>query len=113
MNLPTYLRHHPWYAITLAQDDVARVQLASTPDAVVAWSLLIPLFDTLLAPIRQRAAGSVDPPHEQQPIPGTAILRLIPSARRCRRIPRFRCSSIVADGAGSTEPAKHKQEQRC
>jgi hypothetical protein len=65
-NLPSYLRHHPWHAITLAADDIVRVALASTADSVVAWALLIPLFDTLLAPVTTRAAGSADPPDVQQ-----------------------------------------------
>jgi hypothetical protein len=66
MNLPFYLRRHPWHAITLAGEDVARVRLASMPDALAAWALLIPLFDTLLAPVTERAAGSVQPADEQQ-----------------------------------------------
>src|SRR6266536_4323655 len=73
-NLASYLRHHPWHAITLATDDVARVQFASTADTVVAWALLIPLFDTLLAPVTTRAAGSTAPPEEQQQT-WTAILQ--------------------------------------
>lgn len=66
VNLPSYLRHHPWHALTLAADDVARVELTSTADSVVAWALLIPLFDTLLSPVTTRTAGSADPPDEQQ-----------------------------------------------
>ncbi|MEV6527111.1 hypothetical protein AB0M43_34795 [Longispora sp. NPDC051575] len=65
-NLPSYIRHHPWHAITMAADDVARVQTASTADSMVAWALLIPLFDTLLAPVTTRAAGSTASPDEQQ-----------------------------------------------
>jgi hypothetical protein len=73
MNLPAYLRRHPWHAVTLAGEDVARVRLASTPDALAAWALLIPLFDTLLAPVTERAAGSTLPADEQQAT-WTAIL---------------------------------------
>ncbi len=73
MNLPAYLRRYPWHAITLASEDVARVRLASTPDALAAWALLIPLFDTLLAPVTERAAGSAQPADEQQAT-WTAIL---------------------------------------
>ncbi|MEV4708620.1 hypothetical protein [Actinoplanes sp. NPDC049316] len=65
MNLPAYIRHDPWYAITRSADDVARVQFASTADAVAAWSLLIPLFERLMAPVHTRAAGSTDTPEEQ------------------------------------------------
>jgi hypothetical protein len=73
INLPAYLRHQPWHAITLATEDVARVHLASTTDALAAWALLIPLFNTLLAPITERAVGSTLPGAEQQAT-WTAIL---------------------------------------
>ncbi|MBN1174104.1 MAG: hypothetical protein JXA67_18170 [Micromonosporaceae bacterium] len=66
MNLPAYLRHSPWYAITLSADDNARVSLDSTPDAPVTWAVLSPLFDILLAPVTKRAAGSTQPPEEQR-----------------------------------------------
>lgn len=66
LNLPAYLRHHPWHAITLAGEDAARVHLGATPDALAAWSLLIPLFDDLLAPITVRASGSAKPAAEQE-----------------------------------------------
>jgi hypothetical protein len=73
MNLPAYLRRYPWHAVTLAIEDVARVRLASTPDALAAWALLIPLFDSLLTPVTERAAGSTQPADEQQAT-WTAIL---------------------------------------
>ncbi|NRQ38774.1 stress protein [Nonomuraea sp. NN258] len=66
LNLPAYLRHHPWHAITLAAEDTARVHLGSTPDAMAAWSLLIPLFDDLMAPVATRAAGSAKPVQDQR-----------------------------------------------
>jgi hypothetical protein len=73
MNLPGYLRRYPWHSITLASEDVARVRLASTPDALAAWALLVPLFDTLLKPVTERATGSIQPADEQQAT-WTAIL---------------------------------------
>ena len=73
MNLPFYLRRYPWHAVTLAGEDMARVRLASTPDALAAWALLIPLFDSLLTPVTERAAGSTQPADEQQAT-WTAIL---------------------------------------
>jgi hypothetical protein len=73
MNLPAYLRRYPWHAITLATEDVARTSLASTPDALAAWALLIPLFNTLLAPVTVRAVGSTQPADDQQAT-WTAIL---------------------------------------
>ena len=66
INLPAYLRHQPWHAITLAAEDVARTRLASTPDALATWALLMPLFDALLAPITERARGSTLSGAEQQ-----------------------------------------------
>ncbi|GGO78931.1 stress protein [Nonomuraea cavernae] len=58
LNLPAYARHHPGQSLTLAQSDSIRTQLSSTADALLVWSLLIPLFDTLMAPVVLRAAGS-------------------------------------------------------
>ena len=57
LNLPSYQRHYPWHSITLADNDVARLRLESTSDAVAAWALLVPLFDTLMAPVTLRATG--------------------------------------------------------
>jgi hypothetical protein len=66
LNQPAYHRSHPWHALTLTDDDRARVQLSATADAVAAWALLIPLFETLLAPVTYRAVGSAASPKEQQ-----------------------------------------------
>ncbi|MFB9831148.1 hypothetical protein [Actinoallomurus acaciae] len=66
MNMPAYLQHHPMHAITAAGHDVARLHLASTPDALATWALFIALFDTLMAPITERAAGSVQSAETQQ-----------------------------------------------
>ncbi|WP_248964816.1 hypothetical protein [Sphaerisporangium perillae] len=66
LNMPAYVRQYPWHAATIAAEDVARVHLGSTPDALAAWSLLIPLFDDLMAPIISRAAGSSKPAREQE-----------------------------------------------
>jgi hypothetical protein len=66
LNLPAYLRHHPWHALTVAAEDTARVHLGSSPDALMAWSLFIPLLDDLMAPITVRSTGSSKPGPEQE-----------------------------------------------
>ncbi|MEU8088659.1 hypothetical protein AB0B57_34230 [Micromonospora sp. NPDC049101] len=65
MNLPAYIRNDPWYAITRSLDEVARTQFASSADAVATWSLLLPLFERLMAPVHKRAAGSTGTSEEQ------------------------------------------------
>jgi hypothetical protein len=49
---------NPWHALTLASDEAARVQLTATADALLAWSLVIPLFQALRARITYRVIGS-------------------------------------------------------
>ncbi|MGW2143504.1 hypothetical protein ACWCOT_04275 [Nonomuraea bangladeshensis] len=66
LNLPARARHYPEQAITLSWGDSARTKLASTADALLIWSLLIPLFDTLMAPIVLRATGSDQPAEDQR-----------------------------------------------
>jgi hypothetical protein len=66
VNLPAYVRHLPWHAMTLAGEDVARTRLGSTSDALLTWALLIPLFNTLLAPITERAVGSTKSAEDQK-----------------------------------------------
>ncbi|MEI5011690.1 TerD family protein [Streptomyces sp. PmtA] len=66
VNLPHLLRHRPAHALTLAGDDVARVFLTDgATDAVLLWSLLVPLFDTLMEPVRMRATGPTGSVEEQ------------------------------------------------
>ncbi|MEU6964982.1 TerD family protein [Streptomyces chrestomyceticus] len=66
VNLPCLLREHPAHALTLTADDTVRLAVAEHADAVLLWALLVPLFETLLAPVRLRAAGDVLPRTEQQ-----------------------------------------------
>ncbi|MDX3213955.1 TerD family protein [Streptomyces sp. ME02-6991-2B] len=66
VNLPGLVRRRPGHAVTLAGDDAARLRLAGQADAVLLWALLIPLFETLVEPIRLRAAGPEGTPAEQQ-----------------------------------------------
>ncbi|WP_169944438.1 stress protein [Microbispora sp. H11081] len=74
LNLSAHARHYPWQAVTIAGEDVARVHMGSTADALLAWSLLIPLFDALMAPITIRASGSAQSADEQHKA-WTAILQ--------------------------------------
>jgi hypothetical protein len=55
VNLPFYLREHPRFAVGSAQDDVARVPLDTTADAVVIWAFLEPWARSLYAPLWWRA----------------------------------------------------------
>ncbi len=58
VNLPHLVRERPAHAMTLAADDSAGISLVDgSADAVLLWSVLVPLFDTLTEPIRVRAAG--------------------------------------------------------
>lgn len=65
-NLPYLLRERPAHALTLAADDTARLTAADSTDTVLLWALLVPLFETLLQPVRLRAAGEIFSPTEQR-----------------------------------------------
>ncbi|SFL67168.1 TerD family protein [Streptomyces pini] len=66
VNLPHLLRERPAHALTLATDDTARLTVVEGADTVLLWALLVPLFETLLQPVRLRAAGDIFPPTEQR-----------------------------------------------
>ncbi|MFE4337258.1 TerD family protein [Streptomyces sp. NPDC056831] len=66
VNLPFLLRDRPAHALTLAADDTARLTAVEGLDTVLLWALLVPLFETLLQPVRLRAAGEIFPRTEQQ-----------------------------------------------
>ncbi|MEV8058769.1 hypothetical protein AB0P37_20245 [Streptomyces antimycoticus] len=66
VNLPYLLREHRAHALTLAADDTARLTAVEGWDTVLLWALLVPLFETLLEPVRLRAAGEIFPRTEQQ-----------------------------------------------
>ncbi|MFF1322409.1 TerD family protein [Streptomyces chartreusis] len=58
VNLPHLVRERPAHALTLAADSSASVSLVDgAADAVLLWSVLVPLFETLIEPVRVRAAG--------------------------------------------------------
>ncbi|MFD5016932.1 TerD family protein [Streptomyces chartreusis] len=57
VNLPHLVRERPAHALTLAADSSAGVSLVDgAADAVLLWSVLVPLFETLIEPVRVRAA---------------------------------------------------------
>ncbi|MEU4110876.1 TerD family protein [Streptomyces sp. NPDC027717] len=66
VNLPFLLRERPAHALTLAADDTARLTAVEGWDTVLLWALLVPLFETLLEPVRLRAAGEIFPPTQQR-----------------------------------------------
>ncbi|REK84476.1 stress protein [Streptomyces inhibens] len=66
VNLPHLLRERPAHALTLAADDTARLTAVEGWDTVLLWALLVPLFETLLQPVRLRAAGEIFPRTQQQ-----------------------------------------------
>ncbi|MGV9308717.1 hypothetical protein ACWDLG_35545 [Nonomuraea sp. NPDC003727] len=66
LNLPAYARHYPGQSFALAQSGSIRTHLSSTADALLVWSLLIPLFDTLMAPVVLRAVGSEQSADDQR-----------------------------------------------
>lgn len=66
VNLPYLLRERPGHALTLAADETARLTAVEGADTILLWALLVPLFETLLQPVRLRAAGDIFPPTQQQ-----------------------------------------------
>ncbi|MFF9119029.1 TerD family protein [Streptomyces massasporeus] len=67
VNLPSLVRERPAHALTLAADSSASVSLVDgAAEAVLLWSLLVPLFETLIEPIRVRAAGPAKAVDDQQ-----------------------------------------------
>ncbi|WP_069885810.1 TerD family protein [Streptomyces luteocolor] len=66
VNLPYLLRERPAHAMTLAADDTARLTAVEGWDTVLLWALLVPLFETLLQPVRIRAAAEILPRTEQE-----------------------------------------------
>ncbi|TWD29707.1 stress response protein SCP2 [Streptomyces sp. T12] len=66
VNLPHLLRERPGHALTLAADETARLTAVEGADTILLWALLVPLFETLLQPVRLRAAGDIFPPTQQQ-----------------------------------------------
>ncbi|MGK5533143.1 hypothetical protein [Streptomyces sp. URMC 129] len=66
VNLPYLLRERPGHALTLAADGTSRLTAVEGWDTVLLWALLVPLFETLLQPVRLRAAGEIFPRTEQQ-----------------------------------------------
>ncbi|MEU7489602.1 TerD family protein [Streptomyces sp. NPDC042319] len=66
VNLPYLLRERPAHALTLAADDNARLTAVEGWDTVLLWALLVPLFETLLQPVRLRAAGEIFSRTDQQ-----------------------------------------------
>lgn len=66
VDLPYLLRERPAHALTLAADETARLTAVEGADTIVLWALLVPLFETLLQPVRLRAAGDIFPPTQQK-----------------------------------------------
>ncbi|WP_246212319.1 hypothetical protein [Streptomyces abyssomicinicus] len=72
VNLPHLVRQRPAHALTLAADDSAGIILVDgSADAVLLWSVLVPLFETLIDPIRVRADG----PGQDHRRPAAAVVR--------------------------------------
>lgn len=67
VNLPHLVRQRPAHALTLAADDSAGIILVDgSADAVLLWSVLVPLFETLIEPIRVRATGPAKTINDQR-----------------------------------------------
>lgn len=58
INFASYFREHPRYAHRLAAEDKGKVALTESPDAMVIWSALEPIFSALLQPITLRVEQS-------------------------------------------------------
>lgn len=66
VNLPHLVRERPAHALTLAADSSAVSLVDGAADAVLLWSVLVPLFETLIEPVRVRAAGPAKAIDDQQ-----------------------------------------------
>ncbi|WP_405504673.1 TerD family protein [Streptomyces anulatus] len=66
VDLPYLLRERPAHALMLAADETARLTAVDGADTILLWALLVPLFETLLQPVRLRAAGDIFPPTQQK-----------------------------------------------
>jgi len=66
LTLPFHIRQHPAHAFTLASDDVARTKAGSSPDVLLAWALLLPVFDSIIGPLSIRAAAKLGTADEQR-----------------------------------------------
>lgn len=66
VDLPYLLRERPGHALTLAANETARLTAVDGADTILLWALLVPLFETLLQPVRLRAAGDIFPPTHQK-----------------------------------------------
>jgi hypothetical protein len=65
-NLPALFATQPRFAVAAARDQVVKVSLRTCPDALAVWTLLVPLFNDLLAPIDVRTATGKPKPAGQQ-----------------------------------------------
>ncbi len=66
-NLPATIATQPRFAVNVARDATAKVDLRTDPDALAVWALVVPLFSDLLAPIDLRApTGKVATPERQR-----------------------------------------------
>lgn len=63
LNLPAYFAAGPRWAASAAALDTARVDLGANRDALACWALLVPLADTLVAPLNLRGplSGALEP----------------------------------------------------
>ncbi|MER5775123.1 TerD family protein [Streptomyces sp. NPDC002039] len=66
VNLPHLIRQRPVHALTMAADDNIHIGTVENADTVLLWALLIPLFETLMEPVRIRAAGPIGSTEEQR-----------------------------------------------
>lgn len=65
-NLPTYVLGGNPFAVNAARDGNVKVSLRENPDALAIWALIIPLLETLLAPVELRSSTAKTKPAEQQ-----------------------------------------------
>ncbi|WP_030159920.1 TerD family protein [Streptomyces sp. NRRL S-244] len=90
VNLPHLMRRRAAHAMTVTADDTARISAVDSADLVLLWALLNPLFETLMEPVRIRAAGPIGSVEEQRQLWGGiesrfARLGLAPDVLECFR----------------------------
>lgn len=66
VNFAHHFRHQPRYATGIAIEERGQVSLADSPEALVTWSLLEPLFEQLFLPFELRGPQVGAKPREQR-----------------------------------------------
>lgn len=65
-DLGWHMKSHPRFAMNGVRDEVAKVDLRTSPDALASWALIAPFFDALFEPLDLSTAPGKPPTREQK-----------------------------------------------